>query len=320
MTFDRKEHKTKIGDVFKSFGGVFKALFGKQRENKMLRDLAIEKGFLPGLRYVLYLTFVLPFRLLAWVLTPSWAWVHFVQRHVITPLFEVAFIAGDESPSKILGGIFEKNLNHIQTMELTGVEEKSLKPEISVLERLVMFAKLRVFLTLFIFAGGALLIWGGLHEFFKDTGFIAGATSFLGFQVHSDPFGLSGADAAGGLFGGLITGFIVGYAIILIGAAFIAYLLIFMLRFLVESVKSLMFADREMLIDFIDDTLHYTIAKAVDLYGEDVAFSAYDLVLENVVIDRTRYVMDEPHYKLLEDLRKRRRNEKKKEEEKNDEG
>jgi len=306
MKFNRQENETKIGDVFASLWCVFMAVFGKQRDNEMLRDLAIEKGLSSGLRYLLYLSFVLPFRLLTWVLTPRWAWVHFVQRHVVSPLFEVAFIAGDESPSKILGGIFETNLNHIHSAGITGVKKSTLKPVISPIERLIMFAKLRIFLTLAIFALGAGLIWGLLYDIAAGTGLIAAVVSFFSFGATVDPW--SGASAAQNLFAAIGGGAIIGYAILFVLLGYISYILIFLLRFLVESIKSLMFADREMLIDFIDDTLHYTIAKTIELYGEDVAIDAYDLVLENVVISRQRYTMDEPHYKILEDLRKRRQN------------
>ncbi len=298
LSFDREEHKTGITDAFRAFGGMFKALFSKQKDNEMLNDLNIKKGFLPGLRYLLYLGFVLPFKIVGWVLTPRWAWVHFVQRHLISPMFEVDAISGEESPSKLLGTIYEKNINHFKSIRDANVEHSSLKPELSSLERIVIFAKIRVVMTLLVFAAAAEAVYELFDALIIQTGLLAALLGGFGFFAGSGGFGGT-SDSVGAI----ATMLIFNYLPIFILSAYIAYILIFALRFVVEGAKSLMYADSQMLKDFVDDTLHYTIAKTMDLYEKEypgLALQAYDLVLENVVIERERYIKDEPFYKRLE--------------------
>jgi len=294
LVFDRMEDKTNIKDVFSSFGQMIKAIFSKQKDNQMLNDMKVKKGLLPGLRYMLFITFVLPFKIVAWIMTPRWEWVYFVRRHLVSPLFEVEAISGDDSPSNILGELYEKYLNFLDSSEKTGTSDMSIKPEISRLERLMIFAKLRVIITLLLFAGIAEEIYELTEAIIEDFSFVT--SIFGGLLATGDPMSASGGD--------FIMGFITMREIylvltILIGALF-AYIFIFGLRFMVESFKSVMYADSKMMKEFIDDTLHYTVSKAIELHGEKRAMDAYELLLENTVINREQYVKDEYLYKRLE--------------------
>ena len=294
LTFDRKEYETGLGDAFKAFGGMIKTIFSKQKDNDMLNDLNIRKGFLAGLRYLLYLGFVLPFKMIGWIMTPKWAWVHFVQRHLVSPLFEVDAISGEESPSKIMGTMYEKYINHIKASTDAGMEHNTIKPEISSLERIVIFAKIRVVITMFIFIFGAVSIYEMFNMIIVETGIFSALMGALSY------FSVGDMDGLGGFVGLGVMG-VAGYMPIVILGAYIAYIMIFALRFIVESAKSLMYVDRLMLTDFVDDSLHYTITKSIDMYGQDIAIDAYGLLLSNIVVEQNRYVKDEPFYKLLKE-------------------
>lgn len=293
LVFDRMEDKTNVKDIFSSFVQMLKAIFGKQKDNQMLKDMNIKKGLLPGIRYMLFITFVLPFKVIAWVMTPRWEWVYFVRRHLVSPLFEVEAISGDDSPSNILGELYEKYLNFLDSSEKTGASDVSIKPEISRLERLMIFAKVRVIITLLFFAVFAAEIYTGVEAYIEDFSFL---TSIFSGVAVSGGFKASGGD----FIAGLVTMREVYLIMTILLTAFFSYIFIFAIRFVIESFKSVMYADSKMMKEFIDDTLHYTVSKAIELHGEQRAMDAYELLLENTVINRERYVKDEYLYKRLE--------------------
>ncbi|MDQ7083893.1 MAG: hypothetical protein Q9M36_02740 [Sulfurovum sp.] len=290
------ENKAKMKDVRKAWGGVFKALFGKQEDNMMLKDLRIKKGILNGLGYALWIGFVLPANVLKFLLTPSWSWIRFIERHVISPVFELDLISGGESPSSILGEIYEKNLNYYKTTADSGVSSQTLKPSISVLERIRIFAKIRVILTLVLFVIGAFAMWEFFDEVIDTIGLLFGfLATFFGFVSMDNGFD---TDA---IIGGLTAGAILANATWIIGGALIAYMLIFAIRFVSEGVRSLASGtDEAMLKNFVEDTMHFTVSKSIELYGEKIALQAYDLVLENVVL-KDNNLRKKPFYKMIEE-------------------
>lgn len=294
------ENKTRFRDGLKAWGGVFKVLLGRQEDNQMLKDLDIKKGIMAGFGYIIWFTFVLPPKILTFLLSPSWAWVHFVQKHLVSPMFELDALTGSESPSRLLGTIYENNLNHFKVKSESGVSASTLKPSIEVLERIMIFAKVRVIITFFIFIIGAMMI----HELFDAIvamigvvfGFLSVFLGFLGMETDYNSYA--------SIFLGMGVGAFLMYATFALGAALLAYLVVFAIRFFVESVRSIMYADREMMRQFVDDSLHYTIQKSTEIYGEEIALKAYSLLLENVVTNKTRYTADESHYKKLENKTK----------------
>jgi len=289
------ENKTSVKDAINAFWGMVTVFFSNQKDNQMFIDLKIVKGVSAGIGYLIYIFFVLPLKLLEFILNPSWAWVYFMQRHMVSPLFEIDALTGSESPSRLLGEIYEKNLNYLKTTSDSGVNSSTLKPSISILERIMIFAKVRVIMTLLLFAFGTVALFELFSGIFDMLGLLFGAISGLigiGY-MHSSL-------DSGALIGGLSLGSLIGYVFWVIGGALIAYMMMFAVRFFLQSIKSIMFADRKMLKDFVDDTLHYTISKSIELYGEDVALKAYDLLLENVVTNVERYTTDKPHYLKLE--------------------
>ena len=287
------ENKTGIKDAIKALWEIPVVFFSKQKNNQMFTDLKIVKGVSAGVGYLIYLGFVLPSKIIAFMLNPSWEWVHFTQRHLVSPIFEVEALTGSESPSRLLGEIYEKNLNYFKTTKDSGVKSSTLKPSISILERIMIFAKVRVIITLFYFAMGAVAFYEVFGALIDLIGLLA---AVIGGAI---TVGGMGGNAGIGFVGASITG-IFSYLLWVLLGTLTAYMLMFAVRFLVQSVKSIMYADRQMLKDFVDDSLHYTITKSIELYGEEVALKAYDLLLENVVINIERYTTKEPHYKKLE--------------------
>jgi len=290
LEFDRNEYQTKITDVPKAMFSFFKAFFGKQKDNQMLKDLNIKKGLIPGLSYLLYLSFVLPFKILAWILTPKWEWVFFVKRHIVSPMFEVDAISGEDSPSNILGELYEKYLNALKSSENTGIDSH-ITPEISRLERLIIFAKLREIITLLFFAEIFFELYDNFDVIVEVSSMILGIFTSMFAFVPS----LNLDRAVAGLFTLGITKYIVG----IIGGALISYLMIVGIRFVVETIKHIMYADRNMMLDFVDDTLHYTVSKAIETHGKDTAYQAYELLIENVVLNKQLYSKKNFHYKEL---------------------
>ena len=290
------ENKTGIKEAIKAFWEIISTLFSKQKSNQMFVDLNIVKGVSAGIGYLIYIFFVLPLKILGFILNPTWEWVHFVQRHLVSPIFEIEALTGSESPSRLLGEIYEKNLNYFKTTKDSGVNSSTLKPSISILERIMIFAKVRVITTLSLFGFGAVALYeffSGIIELLSLLFTLIGGLLGIGRMHNSFDDGIS-------VIGGLSLGTLAGYAVWIIGGALIAYMMMFAIRFFLQSMKSIMFADRKMLKDFVDDSLHYTISKSIELYGEEVALKAYDLLLENVVTNVERYTTNEPHYKKLE--------------------
>lgn len=276
-------------DAIASIFAAFAALFGKQRNNEMLRDLRIKKGFFPGLRYSLFLAIVLPFRLLAFVLTPSWTWVRFVERQIISPLLEFATISGDSSPSVLLGNVYERYLHTLSANEKNGIEKPVVKPEISSIDRVLIYAKLRVLLALCVFAMVAILLGDGISGLGDAISFLLGFLTTL-FSPWTD---------TGHLIISVLSGATVYWVLVAVMGAFVSYLFIFAIRFVLEMFTQLIYTDRKIMQEFIDDTLHYTILKSMEIYGEDMAMAAYEFLMENYTMQGSRYQKADPHYTRL---------------------
>jgi len=300
MKEDKMEDKTKIRDGVKEWAKVWSAFFDKQIENQMFVDLKIKKGFFIGIKYLIFLLFVLPAKILSYMINPQWAWVNFVQRHLVSPIFEIDALTGSESPSRLLGEIYEKNLNFFTNTEDSGVKSSKLKPSISVLERIMIFAKLRKIITLvfFIYFGFFMgeYFYGILYQI---VNMIVVAITFISALV-----GLSsGLEELPDIrmFAGYSLAAAIAWSAWIIVGAWVAYWGIFALRFFTESIKSIMYSGQKMMLDFVDDSLYYTISKSIEIYGEDTAIKAYDLLIENVVINQKMHSSkDEPHYRKIE--------------------
>jgi len=281
--------KAKITEILPAVKEVLVTLFGKQKDNAMLRDMGIEKGFWAQFGYMVWFTFVMPLKILSFLLNPQWAWIRFVSKNLITPAMEIEAFTGDQSPSEMLGGTYEKYLNHLKNTEKTGVNDKNLKPDMGEVERVSQFAKIRVVLTASIFIGVALSVFEEvklLLEFFDLVGWLVGAIGFV----------------TGGFFGGGVLIWIVTFIL----GVLVSYLMIFAIKFVLDSITQVVYTDPKIIRDFIDDSLHYTVTKAVELYGEDIAYEAYELLLDNFVCAHTLKVssVNDQHYLKIEERKK----------------
>lgn len=261
-------HRSTIIDIFKAWGGVFKALLGKQKDNEVLNDLGVKKGVGTGFKYMLWLTFVLPPKLLIFVLTPRWEYLRFLERSILTPILEMDFISGEKSPSEMLGKTYEKYVNFLSTTQKTGVESAELKPETSDIERIIAFAKMRAVTSMVLVAAGAAELYDIADEL---TDLLAGLISTV---VSTAAFAATGFFGAG--VSALFVAKIVTYFLI-------AYLLMVFVAFIVEGFRNVAYTRREMVLNFVDDTLNYTVHKSIENFGEDTAMQAYDLLVENYV-------------------------------------
>ncbi len=277
ITFNRAEHKTGILDIFRSWGQVLGTIFSKQEDNDMLDDLAVKKGIKNGFRYFLFFMFVLPARVLAFVLDPKWSWVRFVQKYLVTPFFEIEAIGGEYSPSKILSENYERILNHIVTKNRTGITIETLKPEMVYLERVIIFSKLRMMVTMFVFLFASFYVFSFFYGYVAAIADVTQVGSlFVGGSMY--------ASDIGNLFDVLGGSVLVRVVIIVLAVSLMMYMIAFAYRFFVEGWKALFTTKGDMIKDFIDDTIYYTIDKSIELYGEDTAYTAYDILLENFVL------------------------------------
>ena len=290
--FEPKRIPTELSSPMDAISAIFvafAALFGKQRNNEMLRDLDIKKGFIPGLRYSLFLAVVLPLRLLAYMLTPSWTWVRFLERQIISPLLEFATISGDSAPSVLLGNVYERYLHALSANEKNGTEKPVIKPEISSIDRVLIYTKIRVLITLGIFAMAAFFLGRGISGLGDVISLMLGFLTML-FSPWTD---------TGHIIISVLNGAIVYWGLVVVVGAFLAYLFIFAIRFFLEMFTQLVYTDRKIMQEFIDDTLHYTISKSIEIYGEDMAMAAYELLMENYTMQGSRYQKAAPHYTRL---------------------
>ncbi len=280
--------KAKIGEILPAVKEVFVNLFGKQKDNEMLRDMGIEKGFWSQFGYMVWFTFVMPLKILSFILNPKWGWIRFVSKNLITPMMEIEAFSGDQSPSKMLGGAYEKYLNHLKNTEKTGVNDGNLKPEMQQIERVSQFAKMRVITTSMIFSLVAFAVFDIVKELLETF-------DLIGLLVGAILAVTSGFLGAGILFW-IISGIL---------GVLVSYLVIFGIKFIVDSIRQVVETDPKIIRDFVDDSLHYTITKAVELYGEDIAYEAYELLLDNFVCARTlRVSSGDQHYLMLVDRKK----------------
>jgi len=297
---DKKRSFTSIfADLFSAGNEILKTLFGKQKDNKMLSDLGIKKGWKNGIIDTIFVFLIVPFKIVTFVLKPSWTWVNFVQRHIVSPMFEIEALTGSESPSRLLGEIYETYLYHIKGKDTSGVESSELKPHIKILERLMVFAKIRVVSTLLIFILVADFLYEYFELYFENLGMISSFFALIGSWFGYHASGFSNSDF---LLGGLSSSVVIYYGFIIFSIGVLGYMIMFMFKFFVEAIRSVMYADQRMMKDFVDDTLHYTISKAIDIYGEKMALEAYEKLILNVVVSGDRYTKDEPHYKKLEHI------------------
>lgn len=290
--FEPKRISTELASPIDAVLAIFaamRALFGKQKENEMLKDLQVQKGFFSGVRYAIFIAFVLPFRLLAFVLSPSWIWVRFIERQILTPIIEFVSINGKGSPSVILGNVYEQYLHALTANKTNGVDKPVIKPEISSIDRILIYAKFRVLATLFLFVFVAWYLGTTLFDLGDMISFITATISTL-FSPWND---------AGRAAIAFVRGAVMYWGLILITGAFISYLFIFAIRFVLEMFTQLIYTDRKIMQDFIDDTIHYSVLKSMEIYGEETAMAAYELLMENYIMQGSRYQKNDPHYAKL---------------------
>ena len=282
--------RTMIREIIPAWWEFLKTLFGHQKDNELLRDLNVKKGFWAGLAYFIWMTFVLPARVLTFLFLPRWAYVHFVQKYLVSPIFEADFISGSETPSKLMGDVYQKYLHYFADAEKSGISVSTLKPNSAVLERVMTFARVRSIVTLFIFG----MIAQFLYEYVSVLGDMVGWVVMIFGTLFGSLFGHDSIIAGffTGLWGARIT-----WAL---SAILFSYLGMVFISFFVLGVKAVMYGDKAMVMRFVDDSIHYTVTKSKELYGEDVALKAYELLLENLVLSRRYESTEEPHYVALE--------------------
>lgn len=273
-----------VKEAFSAWMDVFKALFGKQKDNEVLRDLGIKKGVKSGFKYMLWFTFIIPAKIFSFLLAPRWEYLQFLERSILTPIFEMEFVSGSRSPSEMTGAVYEKYLNYLSVTQKTGVEDPSLKPETATIERIVAFAKFRTILSMLIVAMGAMLMYDAMDILTDLISEILGLIVGIFLYLSIDLIGL---------------GLSVWFAAKIITYFLIAYLIMFFVAFMVEAFRNVAFTRREMVLNFIDDSVNYTVAKSIENFGEDVAYQAYELLIENLVIKRDVKRYDVYSYEAL---------------------
>ena len=257
----------------KEIKNTFILFFGKQEDNEFLRDLGIKKGIWSGIKYSFWLFFILPLKIINFIIRPDWKVIDFVERNMITPVMEMSFVSGEKSPSLILGETYEKYLNFLISTEKVQASSM-IKPQTDSIEKVVNYAKIRSLITIGLFSVLMFVFTEAVIEFadfIGSLGWLGVFSSYLSISADSMIFAIIMFSFKAAIY------------------AFFAYLYMSILSLIIEGVKNLIYARRELVIRFIDDTMSYAVQKSIENFGEDKALKAYDLLISNYVVEKEDY-------------------------------
>jgi len=285
--------KMPVSGMLKSVIRDFFALFSKKKKTDIMQDFGVEKGIFIGLKYLFWLGFYLPIKVLLGLLHPRWEYFRIIEK-ATTPLMQFGFA----------GAAFDAlNANFARYVDTQVNEiEADVKPDLASIERVLYTFRLRRIVALVV-AGFALEIgYETIVEMLDSVGAIAAITTLFSAAASGPMLDFSG-DAISSDMTAVGLSVVVWWAVGVAAAAYFSYLLILIIRLFGEGVRSLFWTRKEDLEMFIVDALDYSYAKAREIYRDhgNVAKVALAMTLENFVLD------DEGDYNHFEKMDDRRR-------------
>jgi hypothetical protein len=282
-----------IKSIWSEIWGDLKAIFSKNTNSKLLKDLEVQKGFKAGLKYWTIILVVLPIKILRIIANIDYPFVFFMQK-----LF-MAFISIFEIEKlKSLGENYAIFVNAILQKG-----ENIVKPNLANVQEIINIYRLVKILSVafvFVFASemvdlGVEAIVGMLNHLFA---MVTATTTTTAFTV------LAPNSASDGFLVGLsvwaVLQLIFYFAVSIFVFTFFAYLFFAFLKLLYKEFKAFLYVDMDDLAQFLIEELDYTYAKTAELYGEDVAKKALMMMLENYVVKNNEFDVVVNDEKLLE--------------------
>lgn len=252
---------------FKEFFGFLASVLKSGDESDLLREIGVKKGFWAGVKYVIFMFFVLIPKVLRYAINPTKKFKNGVEKLTNNIIAFFALREEDylsETYSNFIAQLLEKS-------------DVTLKANIEDVNKFVNMYILRNILNLFVFVFLVELIIevgsGYVAIVLGNAGYFTALTSFLDMGIDEIGF-LNMLFAATGVL-------LIMFATIIAFIAF-AYLTFFMLKLIWFEFKNILRINEKELEEFLDDLIVFNYVKAKELYG-DVADSALLALKQNFV-------------------------------------
>ncbi len=290
-----------VGQFIREMGRVIRGVLIGGDESDLLKSLGVRRGLGPSMRYFVFVFFLLPAKIAAFLLNPPIE-LYRVTERAVTPflLLAIAF------SRNVVAETYQDYLAALRTRG--DIELKANIKDVSVF--VTMFV-VRKFVVAGLFV--ALLAVGfelglGLIEMFVGGMSAVAATPALASLFDPDLPRVAALHAGVfakevSLLGQLSFSLLLVWAAGFIAIALLAYYLYMIIKIIVITFLQAYRLEEAQVENFLMDLLEYTHVKAKELYGEEVAKDALEATYLTFVVRRDVDMLVEDRLEAKQDLK-----------------